>query len=273
MKARVFATLGPASLRGDALGALEERVDGFRIDLAQRSPDEVDGMIDLVRRHARSVPVVLNAHAEQLDGVIVRDSMPNVVKLAGHHMEAIEAGVCRGVRRFALSSPDDAGAVQRLRSSLPDDALVLAVIDTASSWHHRLDLMEVADGVVLDRGALAGAMPTEYLPYRQKAFVRYGRRSRRPVFIANGPVQPMAGPGGVTVAQANDIARNLRDGARGFVLTAETATGADPVGAVDALLRCLRAFEHSTMATGVPDLDAFGRNESGPGAAVTTPCM
>ncbi|MGH9039005.1 MAG: hypothetical protein ACRDZ3_02120, partial [Acidimicrobiia bacterium] len=40
----------------------------------------------------------------------------------------------------------------------------------------------------------------------------------------------------------------LWDGARGFVLTADTATGPDPVGSVDGLLRSVRAFEHHAMA-------------------------
>ena len=45
-----------------------------------------------------------------------------------------------------------------------------------------------------------------------------------------------------TVAEANDIANSLDKGST-LVLAAETAIGVDPVGAVDVVLRALRAFE------------------------------
>ena len=46
-----------------------------------------------------------------------------------------------------------------------------------------------------------------------------------------------------TIAEMNDIANTLLDGAHGLVLAAETAIGVDPVGAVDMVRQAVEIFE------------------------------
>jgi len=50
-----------------------------------------------------------------------------------------------------------------------------------------------------------------------------------------------------SIAEMNDIANTLLDGVHGLVLAAETAIGVDPVGAVDMVLRAIRAFEATNV--------------------------
>ena len=49
------------------------------------------------------------------------------------------------------------------------------------------------------------------------------------------------------MAEVNDIANTLLDGAHGLVLAAGAAIGVDPVGAVDMVLRCISVFEQTTF--------------------------
>ncbi|HYT39785.1 MAG TPA: pyruvate kinase, partial [Acidimicrobiia bacterium] len=66
MKIKILCTLGPASLRGDVIRALEERgVDLFRINLSHTPPEAVEPTIALVRRYS-NVPICLDTQGAQV---------------------------------------------------------------------------------------------------------------------------------------------------------------------------------------------------------------
>ncbi|MCA1847020.1 MAG: sulfate adenylyltransferase, partial [Actinobacteria bacterium] len=66
MKIKILCTLGPASLRGDVIRALEERgVDLFRINLSHTPPEAVEPTIALIRRYS-NVPICLDTQGAQV---------------------------------------------------------------------------------------------------------------------------------------------------------------------------------------------------------------
>src|SRR5437764_2413814 len=66
MKIKILCTLGPASLRGDVIRALEERgVDLFRINLSHTPPEGVEPTITLIRRYS-NVPICLDTQGAQV---------------------------------------------------------------------------------------------------------------------------------------------------------------------------------------------------------------
>src|SRR5712691_9259392 len=66
MKIKILCTLGPASLRGDVIRALDERgVDVFRINLSHTPPEAVEPTIALVRRYS-TVPICLDTQGAQI---------------------------------------------------------------------------------------------------------------------------------------------------------------------------------------------------------------
>src|SRR5438067_6186145 len=73
-KIKIFCTLGPASLNPDVIERLESRgVDLFRINLSHTAPEEVEGVIDLIRRHA-STRICLDTQGPQVrSGKMTRD--------------------------------------------------------------------------------------------------------------------------------------------------------------------------------------------------------
>jgi len=73
----------------------------------------------------------------------------------------------------------------------------------------------------------------------------------------HGQVEPLSGWRAV-LSHGRLIANTLLDGVHGLVLAAETAMGVDPVGSVDAVMRCIKSFEHTSMGSLLEE-DRLGR--------------
>jgi pyruvate kinase len=326
MKIKILCTLGPASLRGDVIRALEERgVDLFRINLSHTPPEAVEPTIALVRRYS-NVPICLDTQGAQVrcgkmaegtilsagttvalcgadvmgsaermtlwpasvfqsmkpgdlihvdfDGALlqvmdVTESEARAVVLEGGRVKsnravvmdpapllgpitdkdttAIEIGVRLGIRHYALSSASSAGDVELIRALIPDGSTVISKIESRAGVRNRDEIIDTSDAVLIDRGDLSREVPVEYVPYYQKAIVRQANRWNTPVYVATNLLESMVTHRKATIAEMNDIANTLLDGVHGLVLAAETAMGVDPVGSVDAVMRCIKAFEHTNM--------------------------
>jgi pyruvate kinase len=329
MKIKILCTLGPASLRGDVIRALEERgVDLFRINLSHTPPEAVEPTIALIRRYS-NVPICLDTQgaqvrcgkmtegttlvagttiticaadvmgsAEQMtlwpasvfqsmrpgdlvhvdfDGAllqvmevtnegsatavvleggrvksnraVVLDPPPALGPITDKDVTAIEIGVRLGIRHYALSFASSAGDVELIRALIPDGSTVISKIESRAGVRNRDEIIDASDAVLIDRGDLSREVPVEYVPYYQKAIVRQANRWNTPVYVATNLLESMVTNSKATIAEMNDIANTLLDGVHGLVLAAETAMGVDPVGAVDAVMRCIKTFEHTSMGS------------------------
>jgi pyruvate kinase len=110
-------------------------------------------------------------------------------------------------------------------------------------------IIDASDGVLIDRGDLSREVPLEHVPYVQKAIVRRANRWRKPLYVATNLLESMVLNANPTIAEVNDIANTLLDGAHGLVLAAETAIGIDPVGTVEMVKRAIEAFEREHTGT------------------------
>ena len=115
-------------------------------------------------------------------------------------------------------------------------------------------------------------MSLEQIPYVQKAIVRRANRWHTPLYVATNLLESMVVYNRPTIAEMNDIANTLLDGAHGLVLAAETAIGVDPVGAVDMVKQAVAVFEQEEFGRRPrrsPAIDLTDRNGgSGDGIAV-----
>ena len=73
--------------------------------------------------------------------------------------------------------------------------------------------------------------------------MRRANRWHTPLYVATNLLESMVIYNRPTIAEMNDIANTLLDGAHGLVLAAETAIGVDPVGAVDMVKQAIAVFE------------------------------
>jgi pyruvate kinase len=329
MKIKILCTLGPASLRGDVIRALEERgVDLFRINLSHTPPEAVEPTITLIRRYS-NVPICLDSQGAQVrcgkmaegttlaagttiticsddvigsaermtlwpasvfqsmrpgdlvhvdfDGAllqvmdvigdgsaqatvleggrvksnraVVMDPPPSLGPITDKDVTAIEIGVRMGIRHYALSFASSAGDVELMRALIPEGSTVISKIESRAGVRNRDEIIDASDAVLIDRGDLSREVPVEYVPYYQKAIVRQANRWNTPVYVATNLLESMVTNSKATIAEMNDIANTLLDGVHGLVLAAETAMGVDPVGAVDAVMRCIKTFEHTSMGS------------------------
>jgi pyruvate kinase len=329
MKIKILCTLGPASLRGDVIRALEERgVDLFRINLSHTPPEAVEPTIALIRRYSNT-PICLDTQGAQVrcgkmaegtaltagttvtlcaadivgsgdkltlwpasvfqsmrpgdlihvdfDGAllqvmevssdgeaqavvleggrvksnraVVMDPPPTLGPITDKDVTAIEIGVRLGIRHYALSFASSAGDVELMRALVPEGSTIISKIESRAGVRNRDEIIDASDAVLIDRGDLSREVPVEYVPYYQKAIVRQANRWNTPVYVATNLLESMVTQSRATIAEMNDIANTLLDGVHGLVLAAETAMGVDPVGAVDAVMRCIKTFEHTSMGS------------------------
>ncbi|MGN6799737.1 MAG: pyruvate kinase [Gaiellaceae bacterium] len=166
--------------------------------------------------------------------------------LSDDDLVAIEVGCGLGIDSYALSFAGSATHVAELRSLAPPDAHIIAKIESRSGLRNMDEIIDAADSVLVDRGDLSREVPIEQVPYFQKAIARRANRWNRPLYVATNLLESRVTTRLPSIAEANDVANTLFDGVHGLVLAAETAIGIDPVGAVDMIQRCIRAFERST---------------------------
>jgi pyruvate kinase len=167
--------------------------------------------------------------------------------------EKDEAGIAIGrrmaVEDYALSFAASAEDVATIRKLIPPRAHLISKIESLAGVRNMDGIIEASDGVLIDRGDLSREVPLEHVPYVQKLIVRRANRWHKPLYVATNLLESMVLNSRPTIAEVNDIANTLLDGAHGLVLAAETAIGVDPVGAVDMVKRAIEAFEQEHAST------------------------
>ena len=142
-----------------------------------------------------------------------------------------------GIMHYCLSFAASGEGVREIRELIPPEAHTISKIESRLGVRNMDSIIEASDAVLVDRGDLSREVALEQVPYYQKAIVRRANRWHAPLYVATNLLESMVIYNRPTIAEMNDIANTLLDGAHGLVLAAETAIGVDPVGAVDMVKR------------------------------------
>ncbi len=185
------------------------------------------------------------------------DPPPTLPPLTDKDVAALAIGRRMRIDHYALSFASSGAGVRRIRQLIPPQAHLISKIESRAGVQNMDSIIEASDAVLIDRGDLSREVPLEDVPYYQKALVRRANRWRKPLYVATNLLESMVLNNRPTVAEVNDVANTLLDGAHGLVLAAETAIGIDPVGAVDMVKRAIDAFERIPVG--------FDRAAPGPG--------
>lgn len=173
---------------------------------------------------------------------------PPLPALTEKDVAAISIGRKMGIGTYALSFAASDESVRWIRRIIPHRARLISKIESRAGLRNLDGIIAGSDSVLIDRGDLSREVPVEEVPYYQKAIVRRANRWHKPLYVATNLLESMVVNKRPTVAEVNDIANTLLDGAHGLVLAAETAIGVDPVGSVDLVLRAIEAFEREHLA-------------------------
>jgi pyruvate kinase len=140
--------------------------------------------------------------------------------------------------------PED---IAGLRALLPKGILVVAKIEKDTALAHIEGILRAADAVMVARGDLGVELPFEEVPLVQKRIIRLANGMGRPVITATQMLESMVLNPRPTRAEASDVANAILDGTDAVMLSAETATGAYPKLAVQAMQRIIAEIEQHPL--------------------------
>lgn len=214
-----------------------------------------DGLIELIAMevsHPRVTARVLhggtiNAHKGlNLPGVHV--SAPSITE---KDVADIHFAVEHDLDYLALSFVRRAGDIEQLRAMIPKGLLVVAKIEKDIALSNIESIIEASDGVMVARGDLGVELPFEEVPGAQKRIISLANLLGKPVITATQMLESMIENPRPTRAEASDVANAILDGTDAVMLSAETAAGAYPRLAVEAMRRIITEIEqHPPVSRG-----------------------
>jgi pyruvate kinase len=151
--------------------------------------------------------------------------------------------VAHGVEYVGLSFVRRAEDVTALRALLPSGVRIVAKIEKDTALTDLERIADASDAVMVARGDLGVELPFEQVPLAQKRVIRVAVTHRRPVITATQMLESMVRSPRPTRAEASDVANAILDGTDAVMLSEETAVGAYPCTAVEAMDRIIRTVE------------------------------
>jgi pyruvate kinase len=199
-------------------------------------------------------------------------SVPSERLTGGGLTDDDRAGVERAlelrVDLIAQSLLRTAGDVSELRGLLPPEGpLVVAKIETQQAVDNFDEILAVADGVMIARGDLGVDIPYAEVPVVQKRLVRRALGAGRFSIVATQMLESMTSSARPTRAEASDVANAVLDGTDAVMLSAETAIGAYPVEATQAMFEICAATERAAH-----EVPGSSKDDAGPPDQSTAVC-
>ena len=133
--------------------------------------------------------------------------------------------------------------IRQLRELIPREMLVVAKIEKDVALDNIEGILDEVDAVMVARGDLGVELPFEEVPIAQKRIITLANRRARPVITATQMLESMVENPRPTRAEASDVANAILDGTDAVMLSAETAAGAFPRLAVEAMRRIIVEIE------------------------------
>jgi pyruvate kinase len=159
--------------------------------------------------------------------------------------------------------PADVEAVRRLVRRAGRDVPLIAKIELREAVRHLDGILAAADGVMVARGDLGVEVPLERVPVLQKEILHRAALRGSVVITATQMLESMVDSARPTRAEASDVANAIFDGSDAVMLSAETASGRNPVRAVRVMDRIVRAAERSGFGSpGPAESEAAQRGEA-----------
>jgi pyruvate kinase len=216
-----------------------------------------DGLLELVVMEVQAPRVLtrvvhggeLKSHkGMNLPGVNV--SAPSITE---KDRADIQFAVRQDVDYLALSFVRRAEDIAELRELIPKTLLVCAKIEKDVALDNIESILKATDAVMVARGDLGVELPFEQVPIAQKKIIALAMRLGRPVITATQMLESMIEHPRPTRAEASDVANAILDGTDAVMLSAETAAGAYPRLAVQAMRRIITEIERHPPMTVVRD--------------------
>ncbi|HEY0106953.1 MAG TPA: pyruvate kinase [Rhizomicrobium sp.] len=214
-----------------------------------------DGRVRLrlltVKDYYADAMVVLGGEIKDRKGVNLPDTLLPVSAMTPKDRSDLDAALNLGVDWVALSFVQRADDVAEIKKIVAGRAAVLAKIEKPKALEGLADILDIADVLMVARGDLGVELPLEAVPGRQKQIVRAARKAGKPVVVATQMLESMNLSPVPTRAEVSDVATAVFEGADAVMLSAETASGAYPVEAVQVMDRIAQSVEADPLYTSI----------------------
>jgi pyruvate kinase len=180
-------------------------------------------------------------------GVNMPDTLLPMSAMTPKDRADLDAALELGVDWIALSFVQRPEDVAELKKIVQGRAGVLAKIEKPKALSSLQGILELADALMVARGDLGVEMPLERVPGLQKQITRAARKAGKPVVVATQMLESMISSPMPTRAEVSDVATAVFDGADAVMLSAESASGAWPVEAVETMDRIAMAVEDDEL--------------------------
>ena len=201
--------------------------------------EEVEGT--RVTARARTNGVLLSRKGLNLPGKAL-----GVPSMTDKDRLDLEFALGQGVDYVALSFVRRAADLAVLRELVNDDVLIIAKIEKEQAVQNLVEILSLADGVMVARGDLGVELDFEEVPIVQKRVLRLSQESVSIGITATQMLESMTFTSRPTRAEVSDVANALLDGTDVVMLSGETAVGEYPVEAVQAMDRVARRIENES---------------------------
>ncbi len=191
--------------------------------------------------------VVVGGEIKDRKGVNLPDTILPITAMTPKDRSDLDAALNLGVDWIALSFVQRPEDVAELKKVVSGRAAVLVKIEKPKAFDRLADILEMADALMVARGDLGVELPLEAVPGRQKQIIRIARKAGKPVVVATQMLESMIGSPVPTRAEVSDVATAVFEGADAVMLSAETASGAFPVEAVEMMDRIAASVENDPL--------------------------
>ncbi len=156
-----------------------------------------------------------------------------------------------GVDTIALSfvrRPEDVVYCQERMRRHGREIPIIAKIEKPQAIENLAAIVEASDGIMVARGDLGVEMGPETVPIIQKRIIDTTNSRGKLAITATQMLDSMIRNNRPTRAEASDVANAVLDGSDTVMLSGETATGINPVRAVETMDKIVRSTERAPRA-------------------------
>ena len=214
--------------------------------------------------------VVVGGLLSDHKGINLPGTPVSIPALTPKDIEDLKFGLEHEVDYLAMSfvrSADDIRLIKRYAPTTP----IIAKLQKPQAVDRVDEIAQLAEGVMVARGDLGVEMPLERVPLIQKSTIERTNYYGKIAIVATQMLESMIVSPQPTRAEVSDVANAVLDGADAVMLSAETATGAWPVQAVETMARIVKEVEGSARYQGMPEA-ILDRGESTFATAVAKAC-
>lgn len=197
--------------------------------------------------HSITTRVINGGALSDRKGVNVPDVVLPIPALTEKDRRDLSFALEMGADWIALSFVQRPEDVREARALVGERASILAKLEKPAALDRLEEIVAVSDAIMVARGDLGVELPPERVPGVQKRILRVCRKYGKPIVIATQMLESMISAPVPTRAEASDVASAIYDGADAVMLSAESASGAYPLQAVQIMDRIICEVERDPL--------------------------